>query len=170
MSAPAGVVADLEMELSDLILRTEDFRGDQMVALQPQAVVKAAQFLYDRGFDLLIALTAVDYWPDEPRFEVVYEMYSTSDDVFLGLKVPLEGEDPEVPSIEAVHPSANWHEREVFDMFGIRFSGHSDLRRILMPHDWEGHPLRRDYPLGYEEVQFSFNFDEIDRRKQYAKD
>jgi NADH-quinone oxidoreductase subunit C len=69
-----------------------------------------------------------------------------------------------------VFKNANWHEREVYDMFGVQFEGHSDMRRILMPEDWEGHPLRKDYPLGYEEVQFTFNFDEIDRRKPYAKE
>jgi NADH-quinone oxidoreductase subunit C len=90
--------------------------------------------------------------------------------MILGLRVPLPGENPSVLSLESVYPNANWHEREVYDMFGISFEGHTDLRRILMPHDWEGHPLRKDYPLGYEEVQFSFNFDEIDRRKRYARE
>ena len=85
-------------------------------------------------------------------------------------KAPVAGDSPAVPTITGLWPGANWHEREIWDMFGIRFAGHSDLRRILMPQDWVGHPLRKDYPLGYEEVQFSFNYDEIDQRKPYAKE
>jgi len=77
--------------------------------------------------------------------------------------------NPVAPTVEKIFPVANWHEREVFDMFGIRFEGHSDMRRILMPADWQGHPLRKDYPLGYEEVQFSFNYDEILQRKPKGK-
>ncbi len=136
-------------------------------------IVEVCQFLrddHDLSFNLLAALTAVDYWPKEPRFAVIYQLYSMEHRVFVGLRVPLQGTSSELQTIESVYPNANWHEREVYDMFGIRFKGHSDLRRILMPHDWEGHPLRKDYPLGYEEVQFSFNFDEIDRRKPYARE
>jgi NADH-quinone oxidoreductase subunit C len=88
----------------------------------------------------------------------------------IGLRVPLDGNAPTIPSITAIYANANWFERELWDMFGIRFDGHPDLRRLVMPYDWVGHPLRKDYPLGYEEVQFSFNFDEIDVRKPYAKE
>ena len=86
------------------------------------------------------------------------------------MRVPLDGNAPHLPTIEGIYPNANWHEREIWDMFGIRFEGHSDLRRILMPADWAGHPLRKDYPLGYEEVQFSFNSDEIDCANPNRKD
>jgi NADH-quinone oxidoreductase subunit C len=101
---------------------------------------------------------------------MLYFFYSLAHNIRLGLRVPLNGNAPTLPSIEGIYPNANWHEREIWDMFGIRFEGHSDLRRILMPYDWEGHPLRKDYPLGYEEVQFTFNYDEIDQRKPYAKE
>jgi len=108
----------------------------------------------------------VDYWPREgPRFHVVYHIRNTSQNLIICLRVPLSGNFPELDTVEQDYPGANWYEREVFDMFGINFIGHSDLRRIMMPHDWVGHPLRKDYPLGYEEVQFTFNADEITARK-----
>ena len=170
MTEAETTLAALQQELEERFLDSVEFRDQLTAVLAPEAVVEACQFLKRRGFDLLIALTAADHWPEEPRFEMVYQLFSVKLNALIGLSVSLEGEEPKVPSIESVYPSANWHEREVFDMFGIDFPGHSDLRRILMPHDWEGHPLRKNYPLGYEEVQFSFNFDDIDRRKKYAKD
>ncbi len=170
MSSAKASLAVLRQELEDRVLDSFEFRDQFTAVLQPDAIVDACNILKQHDFDLLIALTAADHWPEEPRFEIVYQLYSTQHDVLLGLSVFLDGEEPKLPSIEAVYPNANWHEREVFDMFGIDFAGSSDLRRIIMPHDWVGHPLRRDYPLGYEEVQFTFNFDEIDRRKKYAKD
>ncbi len=155
------------------LLEVQRYRGETTLLLNPEVVVEACTILRDDAelkFRFLAALTAVDYWPEEPRFNIVYQLYSHEHSTYLGLRVPVQGKDPLVPSVEGVFPNANWHEREVFDMFGVTFAGHSDLRRILMPNDWEGHPLRKDYPLGYEEVQFSFNFDEIDRRKPYAKE
>ena len=170
MSEAEITLAALKEELEERVLDSMEFRGQLTAVLRPEAIVEACDFLRQRGYDLLIALTATDHWPEEPRFEIIYQLYSTRLNALIGLSVAMDGEQPKIPSIESVYPSANWHEREVFDMFGIDFLGHSDLRRILMPHDWVGHPLRRDYPLGYEEVQFSFNFDEIDRRKKYAKE
>jgi NADH-quinone oxidoreductase subunit C len=161
---------ELQEQLADGLLETESFRGQETAVIEPESVVEACQILKETGFNFLAALTAIDHWPEEPRFAVVYRLYSLREKQFVGLKARVHGDSPELPSIEPVFPSANWHEREVFDMFGIRFSGHSDLRRILMPHEWDGHPLRKDYPLGYEEVQFTFNFDEIDERKKYAED
>jgi NADH-quinone oxidoreductase subunit C len=118
----------------------------------------------------LSSLTASDYWPQvEPRFHLIYQFYSMDQKVRLCIRVPLDGDEPLAPSIEPLYPNANWHERELWDMFGIRFEGNSDLRRILMPYDWVGHPLRKDYPLGYEEPQFTFNYDDIQVRKHRAR-
>jgi NADH-quinone oxidoreductase subunit C len=117
-------------------------------------------------FNMLAMETAVDYWPQEkPRFHLVYMLRVVEKNVQLGMRVPLDGNMPTAPSLTSLYPAANWHERELWDLFGIRFEGHPDLRRILMPFDWEGHPLRKDYPLGYEEPQFTFNFEQIDLRK-----
>jgi NADH-quinone oxidoreductase subunit C len=153
-------------------LEAISFREKPSLIVPPDAIVSVTETLRDTyQFEVLSSLSAVDYWPEQdPRFHVVYQILSVEHAVRLALRVPVGGDDPMVPTIEGTYPNANWFEREVFDMFGIRFEGHSDMRRILMPHDWEGHPLRKDYPLGYEEVQFTFNFDEIDLRKPYAKE
>jgi len=149
----------------------EEFRGEVHITLGPEHIVAAAKNLRDEfQFPMLIDITAVDYWPqEEPRFHAVYHMYSFQNNVVLQLRVPLNGNSPRLHTIEGVYPNANWFERELWDMFGFIMDGHSDPRRILMPFDWEGHPLRKDYPLGYEEVQFTFNIDEIQRRKPNPK-
>jgi NADH-quinone oxidoreductase subunit C len=173
MSVIEKAVQRLQNELGDDLLEVIRFRQQTTVLIDREAVVRAAQILRDDAeldFNFLAAQTAVDYWPEEPRFKIVYQLYSLSNKVFLGLNAMVPGDDPTMDTLEGVFPNANWHEREIFDMFGVTFEGHSDLRRILMPQDWQGHPLRKDYPLGYEEVQFTFNFDEIDQRKPYAKE
>ncbi len=162
----------LKARFGPRVLGSQTFRDEVTVTVERPALVEAARLLRDDpdlNYDLLAALTAADHWPAEPRFSLIYQFYSLAHRTFLRLRVDLPGDEPHVPTLEGVYPNANWHEREVFDLFGITFAGHSDLRRILMPHDWEGHPLRKDYPLGYEEVQFSFNHEEIDRRKPYAR-
>ena len=166
-------VEKLQDQFGEGIQPLEEFRGEIRVSVDPLLIVPVCRYLHDDGdlsFDFLIALTCVDFWPQEPRFMIAYQLYSQKNKAILGLHVNLPGSDPKVATIESVFPNANWHEREVYDMFGVSFEGHSDHRRILMPQDWEGHPLRKDYPLGYEEVQFSFNFDEIDKRKKYAQE
>lgn len=101
-------------------------------------------------FNFLSDVTCVDWYPSEPRFEIVYHLLSMQQKDRVRLKVKLSGSDPSLESITSVWPAANFFEREVFDLFGVRFQGHPYLRRILMPEDWEGHPLRRDYPVeGY---------------------
>jgi NADH-quinone oxidoreductase subunit C len=98
-------------------------------------------------FDVLTEVTAVDRWPSEPRFEVVYHLVATGVPALVRLIVRLGGESPSVRSLHTVWPSADWLEREVWDLFGIVFEEHYDLRRLMMPEDWEGHPLRKDYPV-----------------------
>jgi len=152
--------------------QVSEFRDQVSVLLAPEHVAAACQLLRDEfAFDSLVGQTAVDYWPEEqPRFHLVYLLYSFEHYQRLSLRLPVNAGVLTIPTIEKVYPNANWYEREIWDMFGVRFEGHSDMRRILMPYDWVGHPLRKDYPLGYEEVQFSFNYDEIDQRKPYARE
>ncbi len=148
------------------------FRGEYTLMVEVADIQSICQLLRDKyGFQLLGSLTATDDWPKEtPRFHLSYQLHNINEKITLRLRVSLPGLNPTVPTIEHIYRNANWHERELFDMFGIYIEGHSDLRRILMPHDWEGHPLRKDYPLGYEEPQFTFNFDEIESKKHYAKE
>ena len=163
------IVQDLQKKFEATL---EEFRGEAHVFVQPAQIVDVLTYLRDtQEFPLLSAMTAVDYWPqEEPRFHVIYQLTSIAKNLSLQVRVPVAASDPVVPTVTGVFASANWREREAWDMFGIRFEGHPDPRRILMPDDWEGHPLRKDYPLGYEEPQFTFNFEEIDLGKPYAKE
>jgi len=163
-----SIVGKLEKEFGGIV---SEYRGDVSVVIPVDNIAAVCQQVQGSGFELLSALTAVDYWPQEnPRFHVIYRFTSISANLVLTLRVPVPGINPSLPTVSHLYRGANWRERELWDMFGIKFQGHPDLRRILMPADWEGHPLRKDYPLGYEEPQFTFNFDEIDLRKPYAKE
>jgi NADH-quinone oxidoreductase subunit C len=148
-----------------------EFRGDTRLTITLDKLLPAVEAIRKMGFERLSDITAVDYFPQpDPRFHLVYQFTSIEQRATFEVRVPVPAVEPKAPTITGIYPNANWREREVFDMFGITFEGHPDLRRILMPHDWEGFPLRKDYPLGYEEPQFTFNFDEIDVRKPYAKE
>jgi NADH-quinone oxidoreductase subunit C len=150
----------------------EEFRDEVHVFMKPEQIVDALTLLRDKyDFELLSALTATDYWPQQsPRFHVIYQLSSIARNLTLQLRVPLNGDNPKLPTATRVYDAANWRERELLDMFGIEIDGHPDPRRILMPEGTEGHPLRKDFPLGYEEPQFTFNVEEINLRKPYAKD
>ena len=173
MSHIATTIAALKDSLGDAIEQVSEFRGETSVQVKKAAVPAVLRFLKespDLRYTCLANLTAYDDWPQEPRFKVIYQLRNMLLPADLRVKCTVAGDDPYLPSATGVFLNANWHEREVFDMFGLRFTGHPDLRRILMPADWQGHPLRKDYPLGYEEVEFTFNFDEIEKKKPYAKE
>jgi NADH-quinone oxidoreductase subunit C len=130
-----------------------EFRGELTIYIRPEALARVCEFLRDEPgltFNYLSDVTALDLYPNEPRFEVVYHLLSLQTAERLRLKVRTGGENPCVDSLVPVYPSANAFEREVYDLFGIQFAGHPYLRRILLPEEWEGHPLRKDYPTeGY---------------------
>jgi NADH-quinone oxidoreductase subunit C len=146
------VVQRLRERCSDDVLDVQQVRHETTVLLSSGGLLRACRFLRDDpdlAFDLLGSVTAVDRLKlpeSSPRFEVVYHLYSLAHKRRLRLKVRVH-DGQAVPSVTGVWETANWHEREVFDLFGVRFEGHPDLRRILMPDDWEGHPLRKDYPV-----------------------
>ena len=128
-------------------------RDELSIYIERSAIRNACSLLRDDSkcpFNYLSDVTCVDWYPTEPRFEVIYHLLSIPNRERVRLKVKLDGGSPVVDSVVPVWPSANFFEREVFDLFGVRFSGHPYLRRIQMPEDWEGHPLRKDYPVeGY---------------------
>ena len=150
----------------------EEFRDEAHVFVKPEQIVDALTLLRDTySFELMSTLSAVDYWPQlTPRFHLIYQMTSISKNLSVQIRVPVDGGSLKVPTVTRVYANANWREREVFDMFGVEFEGHPNLTRILLPPDFIGHALRKDYPLGYEEPQFTFNFEDIDVRKPYAKE
>lgn len=151
-------VAPLRQKFGKGIIALVTFRGEATILVDRSIVVDVCRFLRhepDLAYNFLAAVQCCDWVGHEPRFEVVYQLLSMSRHDCLRIKVGVPESDLVVPSMTAVWQTANWFEREIYDMFGVTFSGHPDLRRILMPDDWEGHPLRRDEPIGGEEVAFT---------------
>ncbi len=158
-------VGKLREQFPQAVLEVAEFRGETMVTIPPGEILAVCRFLRqdpDLAYDLCLFVSAVDRSDLglSPRFVVIYQLYSLKHNRRLRLKVPVSGQAPQVDSVTSVWSAADWHERETFDMFGIRFKEHPELRRILMPEDWVGHPLRKDYPLGGEPVQFTVNWDD----------
>ena len=125
-------------------------RDELTLTIVPEAIRAAAATVQAAGYNAFEDMTAVDWFPSEPRFQLSYHILSHKYKERIRLRVMVSGTEPAVESISPVWPGANYYEREVFDLFGIRFEGHPNLRRILMPEEWVGHPLRKDYPVeGY---------------------
>lgn len=168
--------AALREAMPDVLLDAHSFRGETTLVVAPQNAVAVCRFLRDTPglvYNFLSDISAVDYWPEQERpqrFGICYHLLSMLYSRRLRVKIYVAEDEAEAPTMTVVWPGANWLEREIFDMMGIGFSGHPDLRRILLPADWDGHPHRRDYPLGYEQVQFSFNAGEIMKHKPLAKE
>lgn len=144
------IAQKLKDQFPESIEGTIDFRGDLTVQVKKNDIVKVAEFIKndpELSFDLIIDLLGVDMYRPEGRFEVVYVIYSIKNRKYLRLKVLVDESDCVVPTVTGVWSGANWHERETYDMFGVKFSGHPDLRRMYMPEEYEYHPLRKDFPL-----------------------
>lgn len=141
----------------DAVTGTLHFRDRGTLELAPASIRAALAKLRSRGYSFLSSVHGVDYHPEEPRLGVHYELLDMSSVDRLTVKVRVPTDDPHLDSVTPDWPTANHQEREVYDMFGVIFDGHPDLRRILMPEDYEGHPQRRDFPVGGEPVLFTFN-------------
>ncbi|HVB25669.1 MAG TPA: NADH-quinone oxidoreductase subunit C [Ktedonobacteraceae bacterium] len=147
----AAAVEKVREKFPQAVIETVEFRGEQTIVLTTEKLVAVCAYLQKNlQYTFLSTITAVDWDERVPRYDVVYHLLSIPNRSELRLKVRVgerREEHPSVPTVISVWPGANWYEREVFDMFGITFAGHPDMRRILMPNDWTTHPLRKDYPL-----------------------
>lgn len=155
----------LRKEYADKLAEIYTFRGDLNVVLKPADIPEICRYLktdLDLKFNFLSCITACDYLGRrEVRFEVIYLLFSIPNRHRIILKTRLN-ENEEIPTLTSLWSTANWHEREIYDMFGIKFTGHPNLKRILMDDDWVGHPQRKDFPLTYEVPQFTYNKGDID--------
>lgn len=158
LATPSNPLADATVALlrdrfPDGVLEATEHRGEMTIVVRPDIIVEVCRALRDEkqlAYNYLADITAVDWLEREPRYDIVYHLLSLATYAVVRLKVRIGGEetpDPEIPSVTPVWPGADWFEREIYDLFGIRFSGHPNQTRILMPQDWVGYPLRKDYPL-----------------------
>ena len=160
MPDPSGLEA-IAQELRDAdpacVLGTSHAHGRAEIQIDPATNVAVLEALRGRGYNFLASLHGVDYYPHEPRLGVIYELLDMSAVDRISVKARVSTEAPTIASVVGLWPGADFPEREVYDMFGVEFVGHPDLRRILMPEDYEGFPQRRDFPVGGEPVLFTYN-------------
>ncbi|MFL7840182.1 MAG: NADH-quinone oxidoreductase subunit C [Candidatus Promineifilaceae bacterium] len=167
------LIEQINEAVPDAIEEVLEFRGERTLVIAQDHIKKVCQLLKSDkslNFDLLSDISADDLLPDFPRFAVNYHLYSIPNSQRIRLRVFVEDPDDGPPTMGDIWSIATWLEMEVWDLMGVRFSGNNSLRRLFLPEDWQGHPLRKDYPLGYEEVQFSFNWEEISARKPSPKE
>jgi NADH-quinone oxidoreductase subunit C len=142
---------------SESVLDTEFYRGRAVLVANQTKIKAVLEHLRGKGYTFLASLHGVDYYPDEPRLGVLYEMLDRARVDRIAVKARVNTDHARIESVVDMFPGANFPEREVYDMFGVVFDGHPDMRRILMPEDYEGHPQRRDFPVGGEPVLFTYN-------------
>jgi NADH-quinone oxidoreductase subunit C len=187
--APLDPVEQLNENFSEDVLHIKEFRGETTVVVNPESIQPVMEYLRNTSglvYNFLSDISAVDYYPNDygeengydgtakafrpERFGISYHIYSMLYNRRLRIKTFAMEEDPQVPTVTNVWPAANWLEREIMDLMGVNFTGHPDQRRLLMPDDWDGHPQRRDYPMGKETIAFSFNAEEIYKFKPRAEE
>lgn len=143
-----AVVDKLKAKFGDTVLSEREFRGEMTVTVKKEEIVSVCTYLRDElGFNFLTDICSLDYLGQAPRFIVVYQLYNIGTHTRFRIKAPVEEADATIDTVSGVWTTADWLERECWDLMGITFNNHPDLRRILMPEDWEGHPLRKDYPV-----------------------
>jgi len=155
------------------VLDVKEFRGQVSVTLKKERILDIFRYLHDDPdlfLDYLVDVCGVDYLgKKEKRFEVVYHLYSIKHRHAVRVKAEVAGDKPSIDSVMPIWAGANWHEREAYDMCGIVFVGHPDLRRVLLPEDWEGYPLRKDYPLKGPEKEWPGFLEVLDKAKRYRE-
>lgn len=168
---PLEIAENIKGRFPEEVLDVKEFRGQVSVTLRKDKILDVCRYLHNSAelsFDYLIDVCGVDYLGrKDKRFEVVYHLYSIKHRHLIRLKAEVPEDDASIDSVTPVWVGANWHEREAFDLYGINFKGHPDPRRILMPEDWEGHPLRKDYPVKGPEKEWTGFRDVLDRAKRF---
>jgi len=173
MSLNDTVTDTLRAALPEAIDEVSDFRGERTIIVPQKRLKDVCRFLRDDPalrYNFLSDIVADDYLPDYPRFAVNYHLLSMPNKHRLRVRVWVEDPDDGPETLAELWPIATWLEMEVWDLMGVRFAGNGALRRLFLPEDWQGHPLRKDYPLGYEEVQFSFNWRQVEAKKPFARE
>lgn len=173
---PIDAAASVQQAFGDVVKDIKEFRGETTLIIAVPQIEAVTRYLRDTTgltYNYLSDISAVDYYPEytrPERFGLSYHLYSMLYNRRLRVKLFVPEDDPVVQTLTNVWPAANWLEREIYDLMGITFDGHPNMTRLMMPADWNGHPHRKDHPLGYETVMFSFNAEEVTKHKPRAQE